>query len=148
MNTYEPHHPNYRHLETVRRFRDAVLDATEQYFIDQDEGIYNTENITIIVHGKVFTFDIYPELVDAMTSFAEAEIDRYNVDSDSYLTEPTGADKDVVRIIVDYMRPRSEFITLHDYMQRIFPDKFMYYARFFPDGEDTDWAALHEKYFC
>lgn len=147
MNTYEPHHPNYSHLETITRFHNAVLDATEQYFINQDEGIYNTENVTIIVHGQVFTFDLYPELVDAMTSFAEAEADRYNVDPDSYLTEPVGADRDVVRIIVDYMLHHSEFITLNHYMQRIFPDKFMYYARFFPDGENTDWKALHDKYF-
>lgn len=89
MNTYEPNHPNYSYLETIARFRKAVLDATEQYFIDQDEGIYNTENITIIVHGQVFTFDLYPELVDAMTAFAEAEADNYNVDLDAYLTEPT-----------------------------------------------------------
>jgi hypothetical protein len=64
MNTYEPHHPHYSHLETITRFHNAVLDATEQYFINQDEGIYNTENITIIVHGQVFTFDLYPELVE------------------------------------------------------------------------------------
>lgn len=148
MNTYEPHHPNYSHLETITRFHNAVLDATEQYFINQDEGIYNTENITIIVHGQVFAFDLYPELVDAMTSFAEAEADRYNIDSDSYLTEPAGVDKVVVKIIVDHMLTNSGFIALDDYLQQILkPDELMLYSRFFPDGENTDWAALHEKYF-
>lgn len=148
MNTYEPHHPNYSHLETIARFHNAVLDATEQYFIDQDEGIYNTENVTIIVHGQVFTFDLYPELVDAMTSFAEDEADRYDIDSDSYLTEPTGVDKAVVKVIVDHMLTHSGFITLNDYLRQIFkPDELMRYSRFFPDGENTDWVALHKKYF-
>jgi hypothetical protein len=148
MNTYEPHHPYYSHLETITRFHNAVLDATEQYFINQDEGIYNTENITIIVHGQVFTFDLYPELVDAMTSFAEAEADRYNIDSDSYLIEPSSVDKVVVKIIVDHMLTNAGFITLDDYLKQILkPDELMLYSRFFPDGENTDWVALHEKYF-
>jgi hypothetical protein len=148
MNTYEPHNPHYSHLETITRFHNAVLDATEQYFINQDEGISHTENITIIVHGQVFTFDLYPELVDAMTSFAEAEADRYNIDSDSYLTEPAGVDKVVVKIIVDHMLTNSGFITLDDYLTQILkPDELMLYSRFFPDGENTDWVAFHEKYF-
>lgn len=148
MNTYEPNHPNYSHLETITRFHNAVLDATEQYFIDRDEGIHNTENITIIVHGQVFTFELYPELVDAMTSFAEAEADRYNIDSDSYLTEPTDKDKVVVKIIVDHMLANSGLITLNDYLKQILkPDELLRYSRFFPDGENTDWAALHDKYF-
>lgn len=148
MNTYEPHHPDYNHLETIARFHNALLDATERYFIDRDEGIYDTENITILIHGQVFTFELYPQLVDAMTSFAEAEAHRYNIDPYSYLTEPAGADKVVVKIIVDHMLVNSESITLYDYLKQIIkPDEFTYYARFFPDGENTNWKALHEKYF-
>ena len=148
MNTYEPHHPNYSHLETITRFHNAILDATEQYFINQDEGIYNTEDVTIIVHGQVFTFELYPELVDAMTSFADAEAERYNIDPDSYLTEPTGIYQVVVKIIVDHMLTNSGSITLSDYLGQILkPDELALYSRFFPDGENTDWAELHKKYF-
>lgn len=148
MNTYEPHHPNYSHLETITRFHNAVLDATEQYFINQDEGIYNTENVTIIVHGQVFTFDLYPELVDAMTSFAEAEADRYNIDSDSYRTEPAG-----VLSIGEEPRVEHEFVGLEDLLQVIIGSDEPGVGEHMVDDDlddnlvDTGGAALHKKYF-
>ena len=66
----------------------------------------------------------------------------------SHLTEPAGVDKIVVKIIVDHMLTNAGFITLDDYLTQIFkPDERMLYSRFFPDGENTDWVALHDKYF-